>query len=128
MKHLQTFESLEEKEKYRLSAKILADKLGKKFFKNVGAFDKIRVPYNENQKIFIFKISFLSIKPISIQKLIEFNEYMGFDDSDWLIQVDGPFDYDTVPTAYEEFHIFGNDLGKYLEKLEMDKEAKKYNL
>lgn len=108
------------------NANLLGKKLGKKFFGHIDEFERIVV--NEEAESFCFYICFVEIYKETIEALGDFNEFIGkIKRDEWGLLLD-KFDFDDNYYMYDLICINKDDIDKYLEKVEMEENASKYNL
>lgn len=120
MKHLKIYE-----EKENIS-EVLANKLTKKFFADLDEFDGIVIQKPKPEK-FVFCICFSEIHKETIEALEKFWEFTNNNKNLWSLEA-GNFTYSTEPKIFEIFHLNERIMLELLEKLQLEEDAKKYNM
>lgn len=125
MKHLRIYES----GNVHFNAKSLAKKLSKKFFE-LNEFERIIVEENEDTyggTSFIFYICFDEVHKETVEAMEKFNEYIGrIAKNEWVFKAKY-FDNNEY-YIYDFIDMTTKEIDKLLGQLELEEDAKKYNL
>jgi hypothetical protein len=88
-------------------------------------FDRILVQKDDTEDYFRFFICFTQLWKEGYEAIEKFNKDMNFGEP---ILEAYNFTYDDIPKIYQRFHLFDTDISKFLEQLELEENANKYNL
>lgn len=113
------------------NAKLLANKLSKKFFNNLDEFVTIIVNDESEHdvmgtKSFMFYICFDEIHIETVNAMEKFNKFIGRINADQWVFKTGEFTGQHY--IYDFIDLYVKDIDKHLEQLEMEEDANKYNL